>query len=84
MKGIVGKVALGQADAGFVYATDAARRRPRVVPIAIPARAQPKVRYEIAVVARSDAQGRCAGVDRPAPRRRARSGCSGRPASGSR
>jgi molybdate transport system substrate-binding protein len=53
VKGIVGKVGLGQADAGFVYATDYRTATDRLVPIGIPARAQPKVRYEIAVVARS-------------------------------
>ena len=52
-KGIVGKVGLGQADAGFVYSTDYRAASDRLAPIAIPARAQPKVRYEIAVVARS-------------------------------
>jgi molybdate transport system substrate-binding protein len=50
VKGIVGKVALGQADAGFVYATDVKPVADRVTAIAIPAWAQPKVRYEIAVV----------------------------------
>jgi molybdate transport system substrate-binding protein len=50
VKGIVGKVALGQADAGFVYATDVKPVADRVRAIAIPAWGQPKVRYEIAVV----------------------------------
>jgi molybdate transport system substrate-binding protein len=53
VKGIVGKVGLGQADAGFVYATDQRTASDRLVAIGIPAWAQPKVRYEIAVVARS-------------------------------
>jgi molybdate transport system substrate-binding protein len=50
VKSIVGKVALGEADAGFVYRTDVQPVRDRVSAIAIPAWAQPKVRYEIAVV----------------------------------
>ena len=50
VKSIVGKVALGEADAGFVYRTDVQPVKDRVRAIAIPARAQPKVRYEIAVV----------------------------------
>ena len=53
VKGIVGKVGLGQADAGFVYSTDYRTATDRLLPIAIPAWAQPKVRYEIAVVSRS-------------------------------
>lgn len=50
VKGVVGKVALAQADAGFVYATDARSSASRLRSIALPARAQPAVRYEIAVV----------------------------------
>ena len=53
VKSIVGKVALGEADAGFVYRTDVQPVRSRVSAIAIPAWAQPKVRYEIAVVSSS-------------------------------
>ena len=53
VKAVAGKVALGQADAGFVYATDARPVRDRVTVIPIPARAQPGIRYEIAVVSRS-------------------------------
>jgi molybdate transport system substrate-binding protein len=53
VKSIVGKVALGEADAGFVYRTDVQPVKDRVRAIAIPAWAQPKVRYEIAVVCSS-------------------------------
>jgi molybdate transport system substrate-binding protein len=49
VKGIVGKVALGQADAGFVYRTDVVPVASRVRAIAIPARAQPTVVYELAI-----------------------------------
>ena len=50
MKGIVAKVALGEADAGFVYVTDARPVAKQVVAVSLPAWAQPPVRYEIAVV----------------------------------
>ena len=53
VKGVVGKVALGQADAGFVYATDVKPVAGDVASIRIPAWAQPRVRYEIAVVGSS-------------------------------
>jgi molybdate transport system substrate-binding protein len=53
VRAVTGKVALGQADAGFVYVTDARAVRDRVTVIRIPAWAQPRVRYEIAVVSRS-------------------------------
>ena len=49
VKGIVGKVALGQADAGFVYRTDVAPVASRARAIPIPARAQPTVVYELAI-----------------------------------
>jgi molybdate transport system substrate-binding protein len=55
VKGVVGKVALGQADAGFVYVTDVKPVAGDVASIRIPAWAQPRVRYEIAVV-RSSSQ----------------------------
>ena len=52
VKGVVGKVALGQADAGFVYRTDVKPVASRVRAIRIPARAQPTVTYELAIATR--------------------------------
>ena len=52
-KSIVGKLSLGQGDAGFVYATDVRASSGRLAALPIPARGKPKVRYEIAVVASS-------------------------------
>lgn len=57
-KGIVGKVVLGQADAGVVYVTDAKRVARQTSTVAIPRRGQPAVRYEIAVVRDSRQLGR--------------------------
>jgi molybdate transport system substrate-binding protein len=53
VKAVTGKVALGQADAGFVYVTDARAVSDQVTVIRIPAWAQPRVRYEIGIVSRS-------------------------------
>jgi molybdate transport system substrate-binding protein len=53
VRAVTGKVALGQADAGFVYVTDARAVSDQVTVIRIPAWAQPRVRYEIAVVSSS-------------------------------
>jgi molybdate transport system substrate-binding protein len=50
VKGIVGKLALGEADAGFVYATDVRAASSRLLAIPLPKRSQPTVRYEVAVV----------------------------------
>jgi molybdate transport system substrate-binding protein len=50
VKGIVAKVALGEADAGFVYATDARAVASRTKTVSLPAWAQPPIRYEIAIV----------------------------------
>jgi molybdate transport system substrate-binding protein len=52
VKGVVGKVALGQADAGFVYRTDVKPVASRVRAIGIPAQAQPTVTYELAIASR--------------------------------
>ena len=54
VKGIVGKLALGEADAGFVYATDATPVRDKVRVIELPAGSQPPIEYELAVVAASE------------------------------
>ncbi len=47
---VLTKIALGQADAGFVYATDAKTVPGQVTVIKVPAWAQPKVTYALAVV----------------------------------
>jgi molybdate transport system substrate-binding protein len=70
VKSVLAKVALGEADAGFVYATDARSVANDVIVVAIPARAQPRIRYEIAVVRSS--------ANRAAARRWIRSLLSGR------
>jgi molybdate transport system substrate-binding protein len=56
VRSVLAKVALGQADAGFVYATDARTAAKKVDVIRIPASAQPNVAYAIAVVSRSTHQ----------------------------
>ncbi len=50
VKAITSKVALGTADGGFMYATDARAFAGKVTVIPLPAWAQPPVRYQIAIV----------------------------------
>jgi molybdate transport system substrate-binding protein len=65
VESIVGKLAVREADAGFVYRTDVRAARSTLRAIAIPRRGQPSVRYEAAVVKAS--------AHRPAARRWVRS-----------
>jgi len=55
VSGIVGKVALGSADAGFVYYTDWLAAKDRLARTGLPRWAQPPVRYEICAVKRPGA-----------------------------
>jgi molybdate transport system substrate-binding protein len=52
---ITSKVALGSADAGFAYITDAKAAGSRVKVIRVPTWAQPPVRYQLCAVRRSGA-----------------------------
>jgi len=54
VKGVAGKVALGEADAGFVYATDVTPVADRVLALELPDDAQPPIEYQVAVVVGTD------------------------------
>jgi molybdate transport system substrate-binding protein len=54
VKGVVGKVALGEADAGFVYATDAHAAAADVSSLELPPSIQARVEYPIALVREAD------------------------------
>ncbi|HSS80968.1 MAG TPA: molybdate ABC transporter substrate-binding protein [Gaiellaceae bacterium] len=51
---VLAKVALDEADAGFVYSTDARAVPGKVKTIPIPARGRPEIEYGICVVLRND------------------------------
>ena len=53
VKGVVSKVRLGEADAGFAYVTDVEPAGVDIVSIALPAEAQPTVEYMVAVASGS-------------------------------
>jgi len=54
VKGVLAKVAAGEADAGFVYASDARAAGRDVRAIELPAEARTDIRYPIAIVAEAD------------------------------
>jgi molybdate transport system substrate-binding protein len=53
VRDVLAKVGLGQADAGFVYSTDAKTQSGQVTVVKMPAWAQPKIAYAMAVVSKS-------------------------------
>jgi molybdate transport system substrate-binding protein len=57
VKGVVGKLTQGAADAGFVYATDVKATNGKLEAVRLPARLEPRVTYGAGVVARSSQPG---------------------------
>ena len=60
VKGVVGKITSGAADAGFVYVTDATAAGREVEAIELPDDAQAVVRYPIAIVVDTERRGAAA------------------------
>jgi len=58
VKGVLAKVALGEADAGIVYATDARAAGDDVSSFPVPDRYQPKIQYFAATVTPTSQEGR--------------------------
>jgi molybdate transport system substrate-binding protein len=54
VRGVLSKVVLGEADAGFVYTTDARTVKGKVGVLGIPKSAQPQVLYAAAAVKSSN------------------------------
>lgn len=54
VKGVVGKITSGAADAGFVYATDVLASEGKLKALALPAELEPEIVYDIAIVEGSE------------------------------
>ena len=72
VKGIVGKLTQGAADAGFVYVTDVNATNDELKAIHLPADLEPQVTYGAGVVTQGEAAGPGAEIRRRADRRRLR------------